>query len=216
MAAIKITGGWYDDESHHGYYSESGRWIPSATQLLGLAGFSDYSMVPPEVLERKKVIGKEAHSHCANIDMYGDVDPSWVSDDAKPYVEAYQLFRHQHNFTPDPQWVETPVIVDIFGMQFGVTPDAIGKLGKFDAILERKCVNAPQASWSIQTALQEFARFKASHIGRAQRFAVQLLDTGKFKLDPHMNHSQDESRAIAALTVIYARLDDGQKLWEQV
>lgn len=214
MALEKIDGGWYT-QPHH-YYGPDGKWIPSATQLLGLVGFSDYSMVKPEVLERKRLIGSEVHGHCAGIDKYGDVDPSWISDDAKPYVEAYQLFRHQRKFEPDPDWVERPVIVSIYGMLVGVTPDACGKLDGFDAVLERKCVAAPQACWSIQTALQEFARYKAPRIGRAQRFAVQLLDNGKYKLDPHPNHCLDESRAIAALTVVYARLDDGQKLWEQV
>lgn len=215
MALEKIDGGYYDPVAH-GYYDESGKWVVSATQLISLVGFSDYSMVNPEVLERKRLIGKEAHDHSACIDKYGDVDPSWISDDARPYVEAYQLFRHQRHFVPDHEWIERPVIVCIHGMKVGVTPDACGKLDGYDAILERKCVAASQASWSIQTALQEFARFKAPHIGRAQRFAVQLLDNGKYKLDPHLNHALDEFRAISALGVVYARLDDGQKLWEMV
>lgn len=215
MALTKIDGGWYDAESH-GYYGPDGKWLPSATQVLGLVGFSNYSMVKPEVLERKRLIGSEAHDHCASIDLYGDVDPTWISDEARPYVDAYRLFRHQRNFVPDPEWVERPVIVEIYGMRVGVTGDVFGKLDGYDAILERKCVAAPQPAWAVQTCLQEFARFKAKHIGRAQRFAVQLLDTGKFKLAPHLNHGIDEFRAISALAVVYMRLDSGERLWELV
>lgn len=215
MALEKIDGGFYDPEAH-GYYGPDGKWCPSATQLLGLVGYSDYSKVKPEVLERKRLIGKEAHDHCANIDMYGDVDPSWISDEAKPYVEAYQLFRHQRHFVPDPEWVERPVIVELYGMKVGVTADACGTLDGYDAVLERKCVAVPQPAWAVQTALQELARYKAKHLGRAQRFAVQLLETGKFKLAPHQNGQLDEFRAISALAVVYMRLDSGEKLWELV
>jgi hypothetical protein len=213
MAAEKIDGGYYDPEAH-GYYGLDGKWIPSATQVLGLVGFSSYVNVPAEVLERKRLIGKEAHDHCANIDLYGDVDPSWISDEAGPYVAAYQGFRRDKNFIPDKEWVEKPVIACIHGMKVGVTADAIGKLGKFDAVLERKCVAVPKPAWQVQTALQELARF--ARVGRAQRFALQLLENGKYKLDPHTNGALDEFRAVSALAVIYARLDSGEKLWELV
>jgi len=215
MALEKIDGGWYDPKSH-GYYGHDGKWIPSATQLLGLVGFSDYSMVKPEVLERKRLIGSEVHGHCAGIDKYGDVDPSWISDDAKPYVEAYQLFRHQRNFEPDPEWIEKPIIANVHGYKFGVTPDACGRLDGFDAILERKCVQAAKPVWAVQTALQEFGRYGTRSLGRSQRFALQLLENGKYKIDPHTDNALDEHRAISALVVVYARLDAGQKLWEQV
>lgn len=215
MATIKIDGGYYDDEAH-GYYDEAGKWTPSATQVLSLVGYSDYSRVPAAILERKRVIGKEAHDHCATIDLYGDVDPSWISGEAKPYVEAYQLFRHQRNFVPDVEWVERPVIVEIYGMRVGVTCDVFGKLDGYDAVLERKCVAVAKEAWAVQTALQELARYKAKHLGRAHRFAVQLLETGKFKLAPHQNNQLDEFRAISALAVVYARLDSGHRLWEEV
>jgi hypothetical protein len=220
MALTKIDGGWYEsgtsEDPRHLYYDEAGKWLPSATQLLSLVGYSDYSRVPAATLERKRVIGKEAHDHCASIDLYGDVDPSWISDEARPYVEAYQLFRHQRRFVPDPEWVERPVITEIYGMRVGVTCDVFGKLDGYDAVLERKCVAVAKEAWAVQTALQELARFKGKHLGRAQRFAVQLLDTGKFKLAPHLNHGIDEFRAISALAVVYMRLDSGEKLWELV
>lgn len=215
MALEKIAGGWFDPVSH-GYYNEDGTWCPSATQIMTLVGLSDYSMIPREVLEAKRLIGTEAHELCATIDKYGAIDPSWVSNGARPYVTAYELFRHEKNFEPHPEWVEKPMIVSVHGMFYGVTPDAFGKLNGVDAILERKCVEAPQASWAVQTALQEFAIYKSTRCGRAQRFALQLRKNSRYKIDPHTNHHQDASRAVAFLTTIYARLDAGQKLWEEL
>jgi hypothetical protein len=215
MALVAIQGGWYDAESH-GYYGPDGKWVPSATQVLSLCGLSDYSMVNPEVLAAKRAIGNETHDLCATIDKYGTIDPDWISESAKPYVEAYQLFREQRRFVPAADKVEVPIIACIAGMLVGVTPDAPGKLDGYDAILERKCVAAPMSSWAVQTAIQEMALFKTMHCGRTQRFALQLKKTGKYRIDAHDNHKLDAQRAISALVIVYARIDSGEKVWESL
>lgn len=215
MALIPIQGGFYDEASH-GYYNPAGGWVPSVTQILSLVGLSDYSMVPRETLERKRKIGSEVHELCATIDKYGAIDPSWISEDCQPYMTAYQLFRHEHHFEPDAALVERPIIACVHGMLFGVTPDAPGKLRGIDAILERKCVEAPLGAWAVQTCFQEMARYGSNRCGRSQRFALQLKKNGKYRIDAHTDHARDASRAIAFLTTVYARLDDGQKLWEEL
>ncbi len=215
MALEKITGGFFDSTTH-GYYSPSGSWVPSITQVLALAGYSDYDHIDPSVLERKRLLGTEAHDHCATIDKYGDVDPSWISEECRCYVDAYRLFRHQRNFIPDVNWVEKPIIASIYGMLIGMTLDVAGKLDGFDAILERKCVEAPQACWAVQTCLQEMGRFNSNTVGRAQRFALQMKKDGTYRINPHQNHHLDQSRAVGALVTCYGRLDCGQKLWEKV
>jgi hypothetical protein len=215
MALIAIQGGFYDAETH-GYYDPDGKWVPSATQVLSLCGLSDYSMVNPEVLAAKRAIGNETHDLCATIDKFGCIDPDWISESAKPYMEAYQLFREQRRFVPDVAKVEVPIIASVGGMLFGCTPDSPGKLDGYDAILERKCVAAPMACWATQTALQEFALYKSSFCGRAQRFALQLKKNGKYHIDEHGDHKKDAARALAVLTVVYARIDSGERVWEKV
>lgn len=212
---ITIDGGFFSP-STHAYYGPTGNFVPSATQVLSLVGMSDYSMVPREKLEAKRKIGSEVHDLCATIDKYGAIDPSWVPDECKCYVDAYQLYRNEHNFVPDAELVEKPIIVSVHGMLVGVTPDAPGKLNNIDAILERKCVEAPAAAWRVQTAYQEFARYKSAKCGRSQRFALQLKKNGKYRIDTHTNHDKDCSRAIAFLTTVYARLESGQRLWEDL
>lgn len=215
MALVAIEGGFYDHESH-AYYDAGGKFVPSVTQIIGLVGLSDYSMVPKETLEAKRRIGHEVHALCADFDKDGFVDPSWASDEARPYLDAYLSFREQRRFKPDIEKVEVPLIAEVCGFKFGVTPDAAGELDGHAAILERKCVAAPLASWAIQTAFQEFALYKSSFCGRTQRFALQLKKDGKYKVDPHTNHKTDASRAIAALTIVWARIDSGEKVWEKV
>ncbi len=212
---IEIEGGYYSP-SVHAYYDPSGKFVPSATQVLSLCGLSDYSMVNQEVLEAKRRIGNEVHDLCATIDKFGAIDMDWVSEESKPYVEAYQLFREQRRFIPAAEKVEVPMIASVGGMMYGVTPDAPGTLDDYAAILERKCVAAPMACWATQTALQEFALYKTALCGRAQRFALQLKKTGKYHIDAHDNHKLDASRAVACLTVVYARIDAGEKLWEKL
>lgn len=212
---IPISGGFYSAENH-AYYDPSGKWTPSVTQVMQLCGLSDYSMIKPEVLENKRRIGSEVHALCADIDKYGAIDPIWVTEECKPYVDAYLLYRHEHNFEPQADLVEKPIIACVHGMAFGCTPDAPGKLNGIDAILERKCVEVPQGAWAVQTAFQEFARYKSNRCGRSQRFALQLKKNGTYRVNPHTNHDLDCSRAIAFLTTVYARLDAGQKLWEEL
>lgn len=215
MALVEIQGGFFDEASH-GYYDEKGGWVPSTTQILSLVGMSDFSMVPREVLEAKRKIGSEVHDLCATIDKFGAIDPSWIPQECQCYMDAYQLFRYEHNFEPIVELVEKPIIITVHGMRVGVTPDAPGRMNGIDATLERKCVEAPQASWAVQTAFQEFARYKSSRCGRSQRFALQLKKNGRYRIDQHTKHDLDASRAIAFLTTVYARLDSGQKLWEEL
>jgi hypothetical protein len=216
MALVKIDGGWFDPESH-GYYGIDGKWVVSATQLLKLTGYSDYSHIDPEVLRNKAEIGSEAHEIAAMIDRYGlDIDPTWITERSKPYVDAYIKFRNDKNFVPDPEWIEKPIIACIHGMKIGITLDVFGKLDGYDAILERKCVETPMAAWAIQTCLQEMGKYKSNSVGRAQRFALQMKKDGTYRMNPHTNHTLDQSRAIGALVTVYGRLDCGQKLWEQV
>ena len=215
MGLVKIDGGFFDAESH-GYYDEVGKFVPSTTQVLKLTGLSNYDFVNPEVLKAKAALGTEVHGLTVLKDQMGDLDPTWIGERAVPYFAAYEQFVHEKHFVPDPEWTERAVIATIYGMKVGVTPDRFGKLAGTDTVIELKCVESPLQSWGFQTAIQEMAIYKTQHLGRAQRMALQLTKAGKYKIDPHTNHSYDASVAVAALTLVYARLKAGEKIWERV
>jgi len=56
------------DGDHH-LYLVQGRPVPSVTQVLQATGLgADYSMVPPQVLERKRTIGQFVHQATQYLD----------------------------------------------------------------------------------------------------------------------------------------------------
>ena len=62
--AIEFT---FDPERH--LYVVEGRPVPSVTQVLHSAGLAaDYSMVPPDVLERKRIVGQYVHKATQYLD----------------------------------------------------------------------------------------------------------------------------------------------------
>jgi hypothetical protein len=183
-----------------------------------LSGLSDYSRVDPEVLKAKAELGSNVHELSVAYDLYGadGMDPSWISEKAKPYMDAYALFRHETDFEPEPEWTETAMIVELYGMRLGLTPDRKGQLKGHHAVLELKTVEQPLDAWSIQTAFQGMAIFGVNQLDRTRRLALQLKKNGKYHLDFHSNNDRDKQVAIAALTTTYFRLDSGQRLWEKV
>ncbi len=211
---ITIEGGYFDPATH-AYYDHGGQWVPSVTQILSLCGMSDYSMVPHEVLERKRDLGSRVHAHCAVIDKFGSERLGEVLAEDRPYVDAYLRFMDEMGFIPQASKVEQPMVISVYGMEYGVTPDVFGTLDGLPSVIERKCANAPKRAWKIQTAFQDMAFIKP-FCGSLQRLALMLRGDGSFRLDRHLDYKKDVSLALACLTVVWARLDSGEPVWEKV
>jgi hypothetical protein len=212
MSAIAIPGGTFSTEPHE-YRDEQGYFIPSLTQVLKLQGLSDYSGVDQDVLDNAARRGTEVHSLAAAFNQFGDVDPSWFTDETQPYFDALMAFYLDTKFQPDPEWSEKSMIATIHGMRVGVTPDCHGRVGKDRWIVEFKCTSTRQKYWSIQTALQECAIYNSNHCGRVRRFALMLMKTGKYNLGPeHTDHEDDLANGIAALRNVWWRINAGQDL----
>jgi hypothetical protein len=213
MTAIAIQNGTYDDDLHI-YRDLSGKYVPSITQVLKFTGLSSYSAaISKEVMENASKRGTIVHQAAWAFAKYGDVDPSWLTDETEPYFAAYRKFLYETGFQPDPEFVESPMIACVHGMAFGCTPDVLGSRGKFPHVVELKTVSVIQRAWRFQTAAQELARFNTKQCGRAVRMAVQLLKNGKYKIDKHEQHQYDCHVFISALSVVHDRLANGEKLW---
>ena len=212
MSIIQIPGGTFNDDPHE-YRDEKGRFVPSLTQVLHLQGLSDYGGIDPAVLENAARRGSEVHALAAAWNEFGELDPNWLTEETMPYLEAYFAFLTDTGFKPDPQWTERSMIATIHKFPIGVTPDCFGTKGREKWLVELKCTSQRQASWSIQTCLQELAIFGSNHCGRVRRFALMLMKTGKYSLGvEHTNHEYDCANGIAALRNVYWRLDAGQDL----
>lgn len=216
MSTVAIHGGSFSTDPHR-YLDEAGNFVPSLTQTIHLAGLSSFAGADPDDLANAARRGDLLHGvvEVYNRDREG-LDPSWVTDEISGYFDGYLKFERDTGFKPDPAWTELPMIVSIQGMPLGLKPDCFGRLGKWDAVVELKAASCVQPSWSIQTAMQELGIFRSNHVGRVQRFALQLFRDGRYKLHPHTNHQEDEAVGIAALRTVHYRLSKKQKLWEMV
>lgn len=216
MSTVQIPGGTFSDEPHE-YRGESGNWIPSLTQTLKLQGLSCFDGADPEDMANAARRGDALHGivEVYNKDREG-LDPAWITEELQGYFNGYLAFERDTSFQCDSSWTERPMIAEVAGMALGLKPDCFGKIGRYDAVVELKAASSVQASWSVQTALQELAIYKSQHVGRARRFALQLFKDGRYKLHPHENHQEDEAVGIAALRTIHWRLSKGQKVWERL
>ena len=152
----------------------------SVTQAIKIAGLIDYSMVRPEYLEVARKRGDLVHQACALADQGEDLNHYVMPDLLWPYISAYLTFVAEMKFVVNPDLVERPMIVELFGHRVGMTPDAVGFIDGVPTVLERKATSASHPSWAIQTAGYELG-LRAAGLQIRQRLAVQLLRTGKYK-----------------------------------
>lgn len=216
MSIQTIPGGTFNDDPHE-YRTVDGVWVPSLTQTIRLAGLSNFDGADLEDMANAARRGNALHGV---VEVYGKdkegLDPTWITEEIEGYFNGYLAFERDTGFVADPAWTELPMIATVFGMSIGMKPDLFGRLGKYNAVVELKAASSVQASWSIQTGLQEMGIFKSNHLGRVQRFALQLFKNGRYKLHPHTNHQEDEAVGIAALRTVHWRLARGQKLWKEL
>lgn len=215
MSLTHIPGGSFCTEPHR-YDDEYGNFIPSLTQVLKLQGLSCFDGADPDDMANAARRGDLLHGVVEVHNREGEVDPNWVTEEIAGYYEGFLAFERDTGFKVDPSWTEKPMIATINGLQIGLKPDCFGKIGRYDALVELKAASSVQPSWSIQTAMQELAIYKSQHVGRARRFALQLFKNGRYKLHPHQNHQEDERIGIEALDLVWWRLRQGQRLWQQV
>jgi hypothetical protein len=186
----------FEEDSHT--YASGGIERPSVTATLKIAGIYDFSMVKPEVLDRKKRIGKNVHRWTAIYDQNGEIDETWIADDEMGYFEAWLLLRREM-----PKLVFTAIermqVRSIAGILVGGTPDRIGFLAARPCVLDIKCAAVSHPGWALQTADYEMQETQLTRCGHMVRLAAQLFPNGKYKLHTYENHRDDAAIAIDAV-----------------
>lgn len=79
----------FDEPSHT--YTLDGHRLPSVTQILEPIK-PDFSMVPPDVLERKRQFGTAVHLAC-ELDDLGELDDDATDPDVMGCVRAWRSFK---------------------------------------------------------------------------------------------------------------------------
>lgn len=172
------------DRDLHAYLDTDKTRCMSVTQALNISGLVDYSHVPVPVLVHARRRGTLVHQACAIVDRGEALSDFDIPGEIDPYIDAWLAFRKELKFSPDPDWVERPMIVGLFGHRVGMTPDAVGLIDGVPTVIERKSTAAAHPAWAIQTAGYSLG-LQAAGLQIRQRIAVQLLPTGRYKLHPH-------------------------------
>lgn len=168
----------YDDDAHT--YTLAGRVIPSVTQVLKQV--VDFSMVPPDILERKCAIGSALHMAIA-LDHADDLDYDSLDASVLPYFEAWRKFVADMGRGLVVHAAEMPIASATY--QYGVTPDIWGSVNGERAVIELKSTAAIHPSVALQTAAQVQAITEGGYWianGTPRRFALQLQPSGKYRL----------------------------------
>jgi hypothetical protein len=185
------------DGDHH-LYLVQGRPVPSVTQVLHSTGLgADYSMVSPEVLERKRLIGQFVHEATQYLDE-GSLDLASVDPELQPYLCAYQRFLRESGF--QPQLIEHRIVGSIGGMLCGGTVDRVGMMNGQLWIIDLKCVERLYPGFAIQTAGYELLLPKpVVPPFKYIRAVLQLRPDGSYKMSPPYEDPSDLDVFRAAL-----------------
>jgi hypothetical protein len=90
----------FDAEAHRYFLDPQGEELPGVTSVLSAAGFIDWSMVPPRVLEAARIRGTHVHTALHFLDD-GELDDETLEPEYHGYVMAYLRFKRESGFEPD-------------------------------------------------------------------------------------------------------------------
>lgn len=169
----------FDPKSHK--YTIDGVIVPSVTGLIQEFGLVDYSAVPRNRLEYKRVLGMAVDLACSYLDRH-ELDKESLDERIRPYVEAYEKFCRVTGFEIDSDRSQTPMYSAKW--LFGGTNDMVGLLNDQLVLIDRKC------TWTIyQAAGPQLAGYEILWSEKfpkekiTKRLALQLKATGNYELE---------------------------------
>src|SRR3990167_5158183 len=173
----------FDFEKHE--YTVDGVLLPSVTQLLSEFGIQDFSNIPFDRLEYKRVLGTAVHLACQYLDEQV-LDESSLSKEILPYVNAYKKFCEITGF--EPRHTELKMYSKKY--RFAGTLDRQGlfewKGKELESIIDLKCTWELYPSTAAQTAgyaLLFEENFPAIKI--KARFGLQLNQNGNYEIEEY-------------------------------
>lgn len=182
---------------------------PSATQLLKEFKLVDYSTVPADVLESKRVLGTRVHvatdlldKHVLDEEHFQQRFPECV-----PYLEAYRKFRTMTDYEPSNERAGRLVSLK---WKFHGEPDEHGvhlATRNGDAyLIDYKCTFAMYPSTGAQLAGYKILIEECLKIKIKKRLGLLLKPNGSFDLYP-FDDANDRQDFLACLWLWHQRVN---------
>lgn len=184
------------------------RW-PSVSMILRATGLSDYSEVPPDILERARMRGIEVHAWAELLALgHWKLEEPGPEDEHRGYVEAVASFMSDTGFVPD--LIEKRFRCKAY--KFTGRVDWSGPLHGERLILDLKCAADIRPEVAIQLGAYELgmrAEDPARFAGKVKRAALQLRKDGTYKLQM-FDDKRDLQRFLAALEICNLKMAWGR------
>lgn len=164
----------FDADTHR--YTLDGRDLPSVTRIL--SRLSDYSRIPPAVLEAARDRGTRVHAACS-LEVLGVLDEATVDDEVAPYLRQFRRFLRESGFVPT--LTECRVCDPDLG--YAGTLDLFGNLAGWKSVLMDIKTGTVPPTTGPQTAAYVHALHVYAGI-EAQRRYVLNLTRGRYTLTP--------------------------------
>jgi len=186
----------FDPKEH--IYRFNGIIVPNVTTILKKLKFIDFGNVSDTTLERARILGGYVHEATA-LDDKDDLDFNSLSPGLKPYVEAWRKFKEDFKIRFKSEQIEKPLYSKIY--RFSGTPDreAIEINGKM-TLVDIKTSTTMQRYFELTTAAYKILQEENLGIKIVQRWGIQLLPDGTYKIHPYKNNS-DETVFLSCLNI---------------
>jgi hypothetical protein len=173
--------------------------LPSVTTVL--RPLYDFSMIDPEVLERKRQIGEAVHK-AVELSLAGDLDESSIDPVWAGYFAGWKQFVADTGVTDaDIGEAEQPMFHPVY--RFAGTPDMTIHLNRKWGVLDLKTTATLEPPVALQTAA--YRELLNVNTDRSQhkletRYALQLRENGTYRLEEYKDKG-DWSVFLSLLTV---------------
>lgn len=171
-----MTGLTFDADTHT--YRFDGVVVPGVTTIL--KPLTDFSAVPPHVLDAASAFGTAVHLAC-ELDDVGTLDEDQLDPALAPYLDAWRKFSAEHAV----QWDQIEQRVYHPTMRYAGTLDRFGRVDGDLTVVDIK--SSVQLYPSVGPQLAAYAN--ALMHPYAKRMAVQLKADGTYVAKPYTDPS---------------------------
>lgn len=161
----------FDEATHT--YRFGGQVVPGVTSIL--SPLTDFSRVPPHVLQAASDFGKAVHLAC-ELDDLGELDEATLDPALAPYLQAWRKFSAEHAV----EWEQIEQPIYHATLRYAGTPDRFGNVNGRPAVVDIK--STAQLYPAVGPQLAAYGNVLNPY---ADRIAVQLKDDGTYVAKPY-------------------------------